>query len=756
MPRSSSSKRPKTTSSPKKNPSPRASTSALQIIPSLPLKHPKLLLALLTLTLYFQVKDFKFLSWDDQETVQYNHRLQPPTLETLRFYWTPVVPKEFKQYQDIYIPMTYTVWSALALLSDLFFPGTAYTVIHPAVFHLANLAIHILTALTVHAILLILLAKILNGNLAPPTLRWLALLGASFYAIHPVQVEAVCWISGMKDLLCALFCYLSTLHWLRFLEAQPYPHQRAKYYALTLLAFLLASTSKPQAINLPLILIVLSLGIYRIPIRSLLLPILPFLLIATLTAILAKLLQPDKVIGTLTPLWTRPFIALDAFAFYLYKILLPINLCFDYSRTPKHILQSGQIYYTWLLPVAITIAALLSPHRRLLLSLIALFLAGFASVSGIIPFYSQNVSTTSDRYLLLPMLAISLAAPLLVAFLTQKFSQHVSLIRNLSILILLGLIPLTYHQITTWRDDVTFYGHTSKINPLSYRALNNLALNYYDRGQLAKAEELFQQCAQINHTDPLTFSNLGLVQMKLKKYNDARVSLLRAIELRRHAHFAYSHLGMLETELGNHPEAMAWFQKALDEAPNTFAYAYNLANAALKAGREDIAFQALQTCIRLHPDHTSSLNDLGALLIKQNRLSEALPYIQKAIDIDTQANPGFIQNWFTLHQRLGIQPDPSQPPYQLHLADQAAKNNDPHRAIAILSDLIARHPHTLSAYHRLSQLQQAIGQPLQAQQTLLAALHQARLLGYREIVYTLESLLIRRGLPIRRTVIQDD
>jgi Tfp pilus assembly protein PilF len=723
---------------------------------SLVTNHPKLLLALLTLALYFQVKDFKFLSWDDQETVQYNHRLQPPTLENLLFYWIPSVPKEFKEFEDIYIPMTYTVWSALALLSDLFFPGTAYTVIHPAIFHLANVAVHILTTLTLHSTLLILLPKILNGNLAPPSLRWLALLGATLYAIHPVQVEAVCWVSGMKDLLCALFCYLSTLHWLRFLEAQPYPHQRAKYYALTLLAFLLASTSKPQAINLPLILLVLSLGLYRIPIRSLLLPILPFLLIATLTAILAKLLQPDKVIDTLTPPWTRPFIALDAFAFYLYKILLPINLCFDYSRNPQYLLQSGQIYYTWLLPVAITIAAFCSPYRRLLLSLIALFLAGFASVSGIIPFYSQNVSTTSDRYLLLPMLAISLAAPLLVAFLTQKFPHRLPLIRNLSLLIPIALLPLTYHQIATWRDDLTFYSRSIQVNLRCYRALNNLALHLYHNGQQAKALDYLLKAAHIDPSNPLAYSNLGVIYMQQKKFDQAHAHFQRVLHLRPTHINTFNNMGTLKSMQGRYEEALQWFQKAYQIVPHDFTFAYNVATAALNLGREDTAIDALQAAIRIRPDHTSSLNDLGALLIKQNRLSEALPYIEKAIAIDSTANPGFIQNWFTLHQRLGIQPDPSLPPYQLHLADQAAKNNDPHRAIAILSDLIAHHPHTLSAYHRLSQLQQAIGRPQDANQTLTAALHQARLLGYRQIAHTLESLLIHRGLPIRRTVIQDE
>lgn len=719
-------------------------------------KHSTLIIILVTACLYFQVKDFKFLSWDDQETVQYNYRLQPPTLDTLAYYWTPYVPKEYKLGQDIYIPLTYTVWSGLALLSDLFFPGTSYTVIHPAVYHLANVAVHILTALIIRAILLLLLAKMLQGNLTPQAHRWLATIGALIYAIHPIQVEAVGWISGMKDLLCAFFGYLSVYYWIKLLTHLPKNLLTHKHHLLALIFFILASCSKPQAINIPLITLILAIGIYRIPARTLIIPAIPWLVIALATAILAKLLQPDKIIYTLSPIWTRPLVALDAFAFYLSKVILPINLCFDYSRTPEYIYQTGKLFYTWLLPAAIITAACFSSHRRLLLTLIALFGAGFASVSGLIPFFSQNVSTVSDRYMLFPMLAVAIAASWSIAKLIEIFPKRTSIIHSLSIITLLALCPLTYRQIQIWENDITFYNQSAKINPRSYRALNNLALNLYDRGQYQEAEKLLLQCAEINGTDPLTFSNLGMVQFKQNKISEARASIQRALELKPDSVYALNHMGMIEAAQGQYSEAIHWYQKAHKEAPQAFPFVFNLANTALKAHREDIAIEAFKKAVEINPDHTQSLNDLGALYIKQNRLSEALPFIEKAIYLDTTANPGFIQNWFTLRQRMGLPPNPEHPITRLHQADLQIQNKNPQSALIILNSTLTEHPEIISAYSRLCSILKILGRQSEADAIDLQALSLARKLGYRQITYALESSLISRGHPIRRTVIQDE
>ncbi|MCS7063762.1 MAG: tetratricopeptide repeat protein [Methylacidiphilales bacterium] len=721
------------------------------------ISHPYFLITAAICILYFQLKDFKFLSWDDHATVQYNHRLHPPTFQTLTYYWTPVIPKEFKQFEDIYIPLTYTVWAALALISDSLFPDTAYTVIHPSVYHLANVAVHILTTTVIYLILTKLIRKISSTNSTPLQASRLALFGALLYAVHPLQVEPVCWVSGMKDMLCAFFGYLAVWGWLSYLEA-PQRSSTARWaYGLGLLAFFFACTSKPQAINVPILLVILSIGIYRIPLRTLGFLMIPWFILTLATAVLAKILQPDKVIATLTPLWTRPLVALDALSFYLIKVVFPVNLCFDYSRTPEYILKTGQLYYSWLPSALVFIAAACSRHRRLLLTLLLLFAGGFASVSGIVPFYSQNVSTVSDRYMLFPMFAVALGGALLISYLHEKFPKYTRLISSTATALLLILAVLSFYQISTWRDDRTFYTQSAKINPRSYRALNNLALYYHEKGLSVEAEKLLLKCRDIKDTDPLTYSNLAMVQYSQKRYTEARANALKAIEIKPNLVYALNHMGLIETALGNHEQALQWHLKAHQESPHAFPFAFNLANAALRAHREDIAIQAFEKALAIVPDHTQCLNDLGALLIKQNRLTEALPYIEKAIYLDMTSNPGFIQNWFTLQQRLKNPITPSHPVVRLKQADTAAlKEKDPSQALKILNSLIVEHPDIISAYHRIAGILRSIGRIHESDQISQQALKRARLLGYRSIVYTLESYLISRGYPIKRTVIQED
>ena len=142
-----------------------------------------LLLIVITILAMFPLCGFEFTSWDDLSNVAHNELLNPPTLANLWACWT-------KPQLAIYIPLTYTVWSVIALVARTDAPDPSGIWLNPYLFHTANVAVHITAALFAYALLKRLVGK-----------AWPAAVGAAIFAVHPLQVESIGWVAGMKDVL---------------------------------------------------------------------------------------------------------------------------------------------------------------------------------------------------------------------------------------------------------------------------------------------------------------------------------------------------------------------------------------------------------------------------------------------------------------------------------------------------------------------------------------------------------------------------
>ncbi|HTL30181.1 MAG TPA: hypothetical protein VL282_13205, partial [Tepidisphaeraceae bacterium] len=143
-----------------------------------------LLLVAATLLAFGNLLSADFTSWDDPFTITSNPHLNPPTWSGLGYHWrTP-------EY-GLYIPLTYTAWWLIAHVAYSSQPDARGMSLSPMIFHAANIGLHLISVLFVYAIL----RRILKRD-------WAACIGALLFALHPVQVEAVGWLSGMKDVLC--------------------------------------------------------------------------------------------------------------------------------------------------------------------------------------------------------------------------------------------------------------------------------------------------------------------------------------------------------------------------------------------------------------------------------------------------------------------------------------------------------------------------------------------------------------------------
>src|SRR5437870_4658227 len=316
------------------------------------------LLIALPLAVFWQTRNFYFV-WDDEVNVAKNPYLTALTLSNVKQFWQ-------KPYESLYIPITYTVWAGIAPFARLSTGSYYADELNPKPFHLTNLALHILNTFIVFTILAMLVRN-----------DWAACAGALFFALHPVQVEPVAWITGMKDVLSSLLSLVAIWQYLSYSKAKMSlaltgsnkrgksnsdPEKTAKlegkaklHYIAATAVFIAAMLAKPTAVVTPAIALLLDYWALKRPLRDSALALAGWLVLAIPLVVGTKLAQPESELEFVTPLWARPLVAADALAFYLYKLSLPLSVAPDYGRVPELVIEKKWIYFTWAVPCAVAV-----------------------------------------------------------------------------------------------------------------------------------------------------------------------------------------------------------------------------------------------------------------------------------------------------------------------------------------------------------------------------------------------------------------
>ncbi len=535
-----------------------------------------LLLILSTLAVFYQVRGHDFVSDDYMHLIE-NPYLKPATLPRVLELWQ-------KPYWGLYIPVTYTVWAAIARLTEL--PGADQSAakLDPLPFHSANLLLHLVNLLIVFAIL-----RMLTRD------DWAASCGALLFALHPVQVEPVAWVSGLKDVLSGFFSLLALWQYLIYamatsssVNAAPAQgemmsvRRRRFHLAAATLAFALALLSKPTAVMLPLAAWVLDRYVLQRTIRQCTAALTIWAVLAVPFAVLTKWSQPDAGIEFLAPLWVRPLVAGDALAFYLYQLAVPLSLGPDYSRSPELVLQRGWIYLAWLVPFGLAVLIWLRRHKHpWLLASGGVFVIGIAPTSGLVPFSFQDISTVADRYLYFSLLGPALA---LACFLSEHRRS-----RGLMALLCIGLLTLwgirSALQAHYWSDPITLYHHVLKINPRSWLAHANLGDSLGKQKKFEEAMAHYIQALKIRPNDPATHNNLGNILARQGKFKEAKTQYVQALRIEPNNAAAHNNLANVMAEQDDLDQAIAHYLQALQIDPEYETARHGLSLAIEKQKR---------------------------------------------------------------------------------------------------------------------------------------------------------------------------
>ncbi|MDP8234744.1 MAG: tetratricopeptide repeat protein [Candidatus Erginobacter occultus] len=561
-------------------------------------------LIVVTLIVFGPAGRYDFVGWDDDIHVYNNPYLKPPTLLNILHFWKG-------PYEGLYIPATFSLWAPLTALSQSFSAEAAGTIFNPHIFHSANIIIHVLNVLLVftilnrifrdkfsnsHPITLAIFARNLirgkkGGEQAFPEYRSVlaAGLGAALYAVHPLQVEPVVWVSSLKDLLCGFFSLLALWLYLSYArrgaggDRDPAigrrGHKKYAFYATG--AFALALLSKPAAVPLPVIAWLLlhfrspdsDFGRRRGNLKALSYPphalLIGWLLISVPIIYMAKFAEQDIPLGFVAPLWARGLVAGDALGFYLFKLFVPLNLGIDYGRIPQLILANSWGYFTWLLLLFIAAACLLGRRRRQWLICLGIFIAGASPTLGLVPHGFQLFSTVADRFLYLAMLGPALAIGWAV-----MSCRNAAVIRVGVILVcLLGFRSVSQRRY--WVDNGELFHHALEINERSYMAHYNLGLTLDGEAKPAEAIFHYEKALDIKPGYGRAHNNLGATLTRQGRLREAIGHFAEALRLEpgnEGAYFnlyvAHNVLGVELAEKGNLEEAGEHFSQALRLRPD--------------------------------------------------------------------------------------------------------------------------------------------------------------------------------------------
>lgn len=491
---------------------------------------------------------FRWVSWDDPLHVTANAGVADPSWQSVLGFWR-------EPYHGLFIPVSYTAFAAEATTCRLLGLESA----DPRLFHAVGVALHAVAA----GLVFLLVRRLVAGD-------WPAVAAATLFAVHPLQVESACWISEQRGLLATVGGLSCMLLFLAACEARPAAPWRDRRAWAAVTALCLALLAKPSVVSVPLVVACLLRWFSGWSWRSVANAAWPLAVPAAGIALVTRGLQSSA--DVFDPLWSRPIIAGDALAFYARKFVIPAGLCIDYGRVPATVVADTA-------SVALAVAALVTvmaiatmPRLEGWRGPVAVALAGFAPVLGLVPFTFQEFSTVADRYAALPLLgpAVGLAVACRNAGLLRAGLVAAGLV-------LLATVSAT--QAATWRDSESLYRHAILVNPRSIHARMNLGLVLLDEGQPDEAEPLLAEAVSLAPTYAKARYNLGLVHHQAGRPAEAEASYRVALELDAAYAEAHNNLGILLCEQGRIEEGRDHFRAALRARPGFTAARQNLARA---------------------------------------------------------------------------------------------------------------------------------------------------------------------------------
>jgi tetratricopeptide (TPR) repeat protein len=582
-------------------------------------------LALITWLVFGQTRHFKFVNYDDNVYVYENPHVKPgPTFDGIVWAFT-------RSHAHNWHPLT-----TISHMLDCRLYG-----LKAGGHHLTNVLLH-----TVSVILLFLVLRRMTAAF------WLSAFVAAVFAIHPLHVESVAWVSERNDVLSGLFFMLTLGSYARYVRRTGTRTKGFKLwtqdYSWVLLFFALGLMSKPMLVTLPFVLMLLDywpldrlralpaepvfcLGGYPVP-RRLVVEKIPMLGLAILLCITTLLAQRGGIQSfEHFPLPLRLGNAVMSTVVYLGQMLYPVRLAVLYPYTANG-LALWKVALSLIVLVFISASAFVFRKRRpYLLAGWLWYLIMLVPVIGIV---QVGVQARADRYTYLPQIGLYVliawaAKDLFVSWRRFRWVPGVS-----ATIVIAALAVRARAQTSYWRNNELLWKHALACTSRNNVALTNVGVYLLETGRQEEGMADLQKALEIDSNDMFAHNDLGKAFLNMGRDTEAIAHFQKALDISPKVAVVHNNLGDAFLHTGHVKEAVTQYQKALEINPDYFEAGNNLRLVLGQPGLENEAIVYNQDVLEINPDNAEAHNNLGNALIRKGRVDAGITHFRKALEIN--------------------------------------------------------------------------------------------------------------------------
>jgi tetratricopeptide (TPR) repeat protein len=589
-----------------------------------------LVLILATSAVYWHVTGHDFVLLDDRLYVYENSHVQNGLTSDSIIWAFTTTHAGFK------IPLT---WLSLMLDFELY--G-----LDAGGYHLTNLLLHIANVL-----LLFFILKLMTGAL------WRSGFVAALFALHPLHVESVAWVTERKDVLSILFWLLTMWAYLGYVER---PGMRR--YLLMIVSFTLGLMAKPMLVTLPFVLLLLDywpLGRFQVgqsadaPESSVQAPIksgqpmssvlslvwekTPLFALAAVSSVVTFLAQKSAealVHFETWPITIRIANGLVSYVKYLGKMIWPRSLAVFYPH-PGHSLPIWKAAGAGVLLLCISILVLRGARRYPYLVVGWLWYIG--TLVPVIGFVQSGLQAMADRFTYIPLIGLYIIIAWGVPEIVPRWPHRKLYLATLSTTLFLFLMALTWKQVQYWKNSISLFEHTLEVTSNNWLVNIDLGTELYREGRTDDAIKHYLEALRIKPDNAEAHNNLGIALDREGRTDDAIKHYLEALRIRPDYAKAHDNLGNAFVRKGRTDDAIKHYLEALRIKPNNADAHNNLGNAFVRKGRTDDAIKHYLEALRIKPDDAEVHNNLGIAFARKGNFDVAVKHFQKALQI----NPNF-------------------------------------------------------------------------------------------------------------------
>jgi tetratricopeptide (TPR) repeat protein len=565
-----------------------------------------LFLVLSTAVVYLQTAGFGLVDYDDLAYVKDNPKVPGGlTLDGIKWAFTTM-------FGSNWFPL---IWLSFMLDRTIF--GTWM-----GGFHLVNVALHIANTLLLFWIL-----KRCTKAL------WASFFVAALFALHPLHVESVAWVTERKDTLSTLFWLLTMLAYLRYVE-QPATGRYVAVYVL----YALGLMTKPMLVTLPFVLILLDYWpLNRFPnsrfsALNSFYEKMPLFILSVVSCVVAYVAQKTggSVVrfGAIT-LGTRIENALISYCEYIVKMFKPVGLAVFYPHPVKE-LAVGEVAVSLAVLAAVTIAVILLRRRRYLLVGWLWYLGTLVPVIGIVQVGGQAMA---DRYTYIPLTGLFIMLVWLISDIMAQWRYRKVFVSLAGSAILAVLGVMTFVQVGYWRDTMTLFQHTAAVTKDNFVAHSILGVRFAENGDYAAAMHAFDVILKATPKDADTLYNVAKSLDVQGKTDEAIEYYNRVLSIVPDDPDTHKALALIEARRKNYERAIELYKEGLSKKPDDGGLHGGLGSLYLQMERVDDAIPELERGVKLKED-SSIYGNLGSAVLEKGDIDKATEYFNKAIKLD--------------------------------------------------------------------------------------------------------------------------